>query len=92
MATLPPKAIESLREEILQFNESITRENFFKSYDLMIEVIMPYRRLIKGKKEIVTLLTDILETESLDEFQEEVLMEVANIFSNWCSPSRMIAW
>lgn len=92
MVNLETIAKEKLRNKIIEFCKSINKENFHKKYDPLIDEIMPYKALIKEKKEISDILSSIFETEILDENQEEVLMEVSNRFCTFCSLNHMIVW
>lgn len=83
---------EKLRKQILEFCQSIDKSNFYTKYNLLIEEILPYRGVITEKKDIADLLSDIILNEELDMYQEEVLLEVANRFGDWCSPKKMINW
>jgi len=83
---------QKLRKQILDFCKSIDKSNFYKKYNLLIDEIRLYKSVINEKKEIADLLTDIIISEDLDMYQEEVLLEVANRFSDWGAPHKMIIW
>lgn len=84
--------IEELKKEIEVFLETVNKNNFYKSYDPLISILLRYKPHIPDKNEVIRLLSDISENDKIDENQDEVILEVSCCLSGWCSPSKEINW
>jgi hypothetical protein len=83
--------IKKLRAEVLEFLLSVNKDNFGLKYDELVAIVVSYKGEID--KDIADkLLSEIYQTEDLDEYQKEVVMEICNRLIGYCSPTYDIDW
>jgi hypothetical protein len=83
-------AVEKCRKEILTFLLSVTKSNFWSKYDELASIVISYKEEITID-EMDKLMLEILKT-SLDENQNEVVLEIANRIEGYCPLGREIYW
>lgn len=84
--------LEELEQEIMTYIGIIHRENFSKKYDGLVDILLSFRHRGVKKEEVESVLTAICDKDGLDEYQEEVIIEVANRLIGYCRPSARIDW
>jgi hypothetical protein len=82
---------EIINSEIDAFLKKVTLDNFYKSYDEFKDLIVNHKNNFT-KSEILQLLFDYNQNNSLEEYQEDVLTEIENRIFGYCSPSNNIIW
>lgn len=79
-----------LKDEILVFLQGITKDNFHKHYDDLVQVILPYKNKM-NKSEFYEIISEIMNSD-IYEYQDELLVEISNRVGGHCRPSLKIEW
>lgn len=85
------KDYKKLELEFDLFFEQIDKTNFYLKYDQFINLVMGYKDIF-NREQILTCFYVYGKSSNLTEPQEEVLLEIANRISGYCSPISMIHW
>ncbi len=83
--------------EILCLLQEITQDNFYQYYDKMEAIVLAYKAKGLSKSDVMEVLTDnIKERKYLDidlnDFQEEVIIEIEARLVGYCPTYRRLDW
>lgn len=84
--------IENLKEELKLFLLNVDKQNFFKSYDRAIYIVESYRGKQLDKSDVIQALNDLDDTWEMDQYQEEVFLEVSKVLQGYASDIDNIDW
>lgn len=84
-------SIEELKEKILNYFKLVSEDNYWDSYDDFQELIISYKSSTISKDEIVRFLISV-RNEISTEWEDELVSEVLNRLSGYCSEFKKIEW
>ena len=84
--------ITSFKDKIQNYLITINKENFYNSYEGMIYLIENYKEKGLTKDSVSGIITEELNMPNLDQYKEEVLLEVSNRIHGFCTSTRAIKW
>jgi len=84
--------ITSFKDKIQNYIITINKENFYNSYEGMIYLIENYKEKGLAKDSVSAIITEQLNMPNLDQYKEEVLLEVSNRIHGFCTSTRAIKW
>lgn len=82
---------ESLKKALTSYLESIDKNNFHSSYDGAVKVLESYKKQL-SKEEVTKVLLDIDEELEMNQYQEDVFLEIDSRLSGHCSDDKKIVW
>lgn len=80
-----------LKDELIQYLDKVVKNNFTDKYDGIIDIVLKYRDLGMTKDEVLIVINDIGQIE-MDDYKEDVFLELSNRLYGYCPPSRDIDW
>ncbi|WP_298892465.1 hypothetical protein [uncultured Psychroserpens sp.] len=80
-----------LNNKIKSFLTKVTVDNYYTLYDEFKILLEKYKSNFT-KPEILELLFDYVQNNNLEEYQEEVIIEIENRIFGYCSPDDNIIW
>ena len=80
-----------LKHELIQYLEAVDRGNFSWKYDGIIDVVLKYRDLGITKNDVLIVIND-LGTIQMDDYKEDVFLELSNRLYGYCSSINYIDW
>ncbi|MDJ1473700.1 hypothetical protein QNI19_38580 [Cytophagaceae bacterium DM2B3-1] len=88
---------QELANKILLLLQEITKDNFYRYYSEIEKVILPYKDEGLTKEDVLEVLNDCVKEKrylkiDLDDYQEEVVVEIVNCLTGFCPPHRRIDW
>ena len=86
------KALDQFKQEFISHLKTVTRENFYQKYEPAIDILKGYRGKGIDKGKVQAVLIDISKELNLDDYQDEVLLEVSCCLDGFTSPGNVIEW
>jgi hypothetical protein len=80
-----------LKDELLQYLEGVNKSNFTKKYDGIIDIVLKYRDIGMTKQEVLVVV-DQLGYIEMDDYKEDVFLELSNCLYGYCASSKDIEW
>lgn len=80
-----------LKDELIQYLDKVVKNNFTDKYDGIIDIVLKYRDLGMTKDEVLIVINDVGQIE-MDDYKEDVFLELSNRLYGYCPPSRDIDW
>lgn len=80
-----------LKVEILLYLNAVNKSNFFESYDGLVAIIFQFKALGLSKDAVKDVVCEICKMQ-LNDWQDEVIMEISNRLYDYCSPCNSINW
>lgn len=85
------KDISLLKSKVKEYLKGITQDNFHQSYDGLIEILEQFRGLM-SKEELRMVLKEIDNEIEMDQYQEDVFLEVSSRLEGFSSDRDRIEW
>jgi len=80
-----------LKDELIQYLDEVVKNNFKDKYDGIIDIVLKYRDLGMTKDEVLIVINDVGQIE-MDDYKEDVFLELSNRLYGYCTPSNYINW
>lgn len=74
-----------------KYLETVNEDNFSKSYDGLVRIIEEFKTRGLLKHDVQKILVQI-DDQGLDQYQEEVIIEIGNRIVGFCTPGKEINW
>jgi len=82
---------ELLKRSLVEFLKTINKKNFSKSYDEAVTILESYKDKM-SKEDASKVLLDIDEELEMDQYQEDVFLEVDARLNGHCAEFNRIIW
>ena len=86
------KALDQFKQEFISHLKTVTRENFSQKYEPAIDILKGYRGKGIDKDQMLSAFLKINDELQLDDYQDEVLLEVSCCLEGYTSPGKVIEW
>lgn len=85
------KAKAHLRSKLFQALKNVTEENLSPSYDYLASIILSEKASL-SVKEVQEVITELDNTLTWNDLQEDVLLEIGNRLSGNCPDFKKLSW
>jgi hypothetical protein len=80
------------KNEVQSYLKTINEDNFSNSYEGLIYIIEKYKKQGLKKDPVAKIITTEINSIDIDEYKEDVLMEISNRIHGFCTSTRAIKW
>lgn len=84
--------VSLFKHEVQNYIKTINKDNFFNSYEGLISIVEIYKNKGLKKDDVDKVITEEINSIDLDEYREDVLMEISNRIHGFCTSTRAIKW